>query len=247
MRMAIKRNTQPWGDSIDTIKHSKPLDEWYVDNKPLPYNFFKLPDTYSFDLDEMRKHVGNLLDKHQTISITKNRDGERFNRYRGLGFYSRPGSDSPLADHFTRRDELVGEVYPDDLHLNDNLPALIENDFTNPTTILDEYFTNVFSVFKSKVSKASLLDLRPLGWLGSHVDFPYYKTIRLHASISGNENAWYEVNGEKFQLPADGNWYFIDTGKYHSIWNDGRENRVTLNINLCITGDPMELALANLL
>jgi hypothetical protein len=247
MRMAIKRNTQPWGDSIDTIKHSKPLDEWYVNHKPLPYNFFKLPNAYSFDLNKMRNHVGNLLEQQQTISITKNKDGDKFNRYRGLGFYSRPGSNTPLEDHFTRRDELVGEVYPDELHLNSNLPLLIENDFTAPTSILDEYFTTVFSVFKSKVSKASLLDLRPLGWLGSHVDFPYYKTIRLHASVSGNENAWYEVNGEKFQLPADGNWYFIDTGKYHSIWNDGRENRVTLNINLCITGDPMELALANLL
>jgi hypothetical protein len=245
--MAIKRNIQPWGDSIDTIKHSKPLDAWYTDCKSLPYNFFKLPSTYSFDLDKMRRHVDNLLEQHQTISITKNKDGDKFNRYRGLGFYSRQGSDTPLEDHFIRRDELTGEVYPDDLHLNNNLPQLIENDFTNPTSILDDYFTEVFGVFKSKISKASLLDLRPLGWLGSHVDFPYYKTVRLHASISGNENAWYEVNGERFQLPADGNWYFIDTGKYHSIWNDGRENRVTLNINLCVTGDPMELALANLL
>ena len=245
--MAIKRKTQPWGDSIDTIKHSKPLDAWYTDCKSLPYNFFKLPSTYSFDLDKMRRHVDNLLEQHQTISITKNKDGDKFNRYRGLGFYSRQGSDTPLEDHFIRRDELTGEVYPDDLHLNNNLPQLIENDFTNPTSILDDYFTEVFGVFKSKISKASLLDLRPLGWLGSHVDFPYYKTVRLHASISGNENAWYEVNGERFQLPADGNWYFIDTGKYHSIWNDGRKNRVTLNINLCVTGDPMELALANLL
>ena len=195
----------------------------------------------------MRKHVGNLLEQQQTISITKNKDGEKFNRYRGLGFYSRPDSISPLEDHFTRRDELVGEVYPDELHLNNKLPSLIENDFTSPTSILDDYFNKVFSVFKSKVSKASLLDLRPLGWLGSHVDFPYYRTIRLHASISGNKNAWYEVNGEKFQLPADGSWYFIDTGKYHSIWNAGHENRVTLNINLCVTSDPMELALANLL
>ena len=245
--MVIKRNTQPWGDSIDTIKHSKPLDAWYTDCKSLPYNFFKLPSTYSFDLDKMRRHVDNLLEQHQTISITKNKDGDKFNRYRGLGFYSRQGSDTPLEDHFIRRDELTGEVYPDDLHLNNNLPQLIESDFTNPTSILDDYFTEVFGVFKSKISKASLLDLRPSGWLGSHVDFPYYRTIRLHASISGNKNAWYEVNGEKFQLPADGSWYFIDTGKYHSIWNDGHENRVTLNINLCVTGDPMELALANLL
>jgi len=243
--MVIKRNIQPWGDSIDTIKHSKPLDEWYTNYKKLPYNFFKLPDTYSFDLNEMRERVTTLLSNQNTISITKNKDGEKFNRYRGLGFYSRPNVNAPLEDHFTRRDEALGTVYPDDLHLKNQLPILIENDFTQPTNILDQYFNSVFGVFKSSISKASLLDLRPLGWLGAHVDFPYYKTIRLHASIFGNENAWYEVDGEKFQLPADGNWYFIDTGKYHSIWNNGPENRVTLNINLCVTDDPKMLALSN--
>jgi Aspartyl/Asparaginyl beta-hydroxylase len=243
--MAIKRNLQPWGDSIDTVKYSKPLDNWYTEHKELPYNFFKLPETYAFDLVEMREHVTALLNQQDTISITKNKSGDKFNRYRGLGFYSRADVDNPLEDHFTRRDESLGVVYPDDLHLNVQLPALIENDFTQPTGILDEYFNSVFGVFKSKISKASILDLRPLGWLGSHVDFPYYKTIRLHASIFGNENAWYEVCGEKFQLPADGNWYFIDTGKYHSIWNEGPENRVTLNINLCVSGDPQELAQSN--
>jgi hypothetical protein len=136
---------------------------------------------------------------------------------------------------------IANAIYSNIIH---GLPQLIENDFTNPTSILDDYFTEVFGVFKSTVSKASLLDLRPLGWLGSHVDFPYYKTVRLHASISGNENAWYEVNGERFQLPADGNWYFIDTGKYHSIWNNGPSSRITLNVNLTVEEDPKILALA---
>lgn len=245
--MAIKRNTQPWGDSIDTLKHNKPLDEWYSEHARLDYNYFKLPETYSFDITEMRNHVDSLLEKQQTISIRKNGNGDKFNRYRGLGFYSREDTENPLEDHFIRRDESLGVVYPDDLHLNNQLPLLIENDFTKPTTILDDYFSNVFSVFKSKISKASLLDLRPLGWLGSHVDFPYYKTIRLHAGIYGGEQAYYEVNGEKFTLPMDGNWYFIDTGKYHSIWNEGDKNRLTLNINLVIQGDPKLLAENNLL
>ena len=238
---------EPWGDSIDTTKHSKSLDEWYTNYPKLEYNVFKLPSQYDFDLKEMQQQVSLLLQEHDPISVSKNSHGEKFNRYKGLGFYARKDSSHPLEDHFLRRDKEIGIVYPDDLHLNNQLPELIENDFTETTDIMNEYFTKIFSVFRSKISKASLLDLRPLGWLGAHVDFPYYRTIRLHASISGNENAWYEVNGEKFQLPADGSWYFIDTGKYHSIWNDGRENRVTLNINLCITGDPMELALANLL
>jgi hypothetical protein len=188
-----------------------------------------------------------MLDEHQTISVTKNHAGERFSRYRGLGFYARPNSDSPLEDHFVRRDKELGVVYADDLHLNDRLPELIENDFTMPTIILDEHFKDVFSKFKSPVSKASLLELRSGGWLGSHVDFPYYRTIRLHASISGCENAYYQVDGETFQVPEDGNWYFIDTGKYHSVWNEGPSHRITLNINLIVKCDPMQLAQDNLL
>lgn len=232
-------------ESTDTLKYSLPLDEWYP-NGQLPYNHFKLPEQYSFNLEEMRAHVAQLSDT--TKSIQANANGRRFSKYRGLGFFARPDSNQPLEDHFTRRDTTYGQVYPDDLHLQNKLPDLYEDDFTQPTHLLDDYFTQVFSVFRSKVSKASLLELRAGGWLGSHVDFPYYKTIRLHASLSGCDNAWYEVNGEQFQLPADGNWYFIDTGKYHSVWNEGPSHRLTLNINLIVgPNDPLELALRGLL
>jgi hypothetical protein len=234
-----------WGDSIDTVKHSLPLTEWYPTG-PLAYNHFKLPEQYSFNLDEMRSHIAQL--DQTTKSIQANAAGRRFSKYRGLGFFARPDSEQPLEDHFTRRDTAHGQVYPDDLHLQNKLPDLYEDDFTEPTQILDDYFAQVFGVFKSKVSKASLLELRAGGWLGSHVDFPYYKTIRLHASISGCDNAWYEVNGERFQLPADGNWYFIDTGKYHAVWNEGPSHRLTLNVNLIVgPNDPLELALRGLL
>jgi hypothetical protein len=191
----------------------------------------------------MQEHVKNL----NTISIQANANGKRFSKYRGLGFFTRPSSESPLEDHFVRRDAEYGQVFPDDLHLQDRLPKLIEDDFTSPTSLLDAYFQSIFSVFKSTVNKASLLELRAGGWLGSHVDFPYYKTVRLHASISGCNNAWYEINGEQFQIPEDGNWYFIDTGKYHSVWNTGPEHRTTLNINLKVAGDPQDLALRSLL
>ncbi len=229
----------PWGDSIDTVKHSQSLDAWYKEHTRLPYNHFRLPSKYSFDLEEMRQHVQGL----QTISIQANANGRRFSRYRGLGFFARPDSESPLEDHFVRRETELGQVYPDDLHLNDQLPNLKEDDFTEPTDILNDYFCKVFSIFNSPISKASLLDLRSGGWLGSHVDFPYYKTIRLHASIKGCGNAWYEIDGERFQIPEDGHWYFIDTGKYHAIWNHGPEHRLTLNVNLVIGyHDPQQLA-----
>ncbi len=227
-----------WGDSIDTIKHSLPLDEWYSSHPKLPYNYFKLPARYSFDLSEMREHVESM----NTVSIQASSNGRRFSKYRGLGFFAREESDSPLEDHFVRRDEEYGQVFPDDLHLQDRLPKLYEDDFSKPTEILDSYFTKVFSVFNQPITKASVLELRAGGWLGSHVDFPYYKTIRLHASIRGCNNAWYEIEGERFQIPEDGHWYFIDTGKYHSIWNEGPAHRLTLNVNLRIGyNDPMQI------
>lgn len=232
-------------ESTDTLKYAKPLTEWYAEHPALSYNHFKLPSQYSFNIDEMREHVAKLTE--YTRSIQASSTGRKFSKYRGLGFFARPNSNTPLEDHFIRRDEEFGQVFPDDLHLQERLPKLYENDFTKPTEILDEYFTKIFSGFKSPINKASLLELRAGGWLGAHVDFPYYKTIRLHASISGCNNAWYEVNGERFQIPEDGNWYFIDTGKYHSVWNEGPEHRVTLNINLRVSQDPLSLALTGLL
>lgn len=232
-----------WGDSIDTIKHSKSLEDWYSKYPKLEYSVFRLPSYYSFDLKEMQDNIKQVLDGNDTISINRNKDGKKYNRYRGLGFLSRASADNPLYDHFTRRDVEHGEVYPDDLHLQDRLPELYEDDFTAPTKIYNEYFQKVFAVFKNKISKASILELKSKGYLGSHVDFPYYKNIRLHATVFGGENAWYEIAGQQFQIPQDGHWYFIDTGKYHSIWNDGPTDRLTINVNLAnIIADPKTLA-----
>jgi len=232
----------PWGDVIDTLKYNKPLDDWYKEHPRLDYNFFKLPEQYSFDLAKMQEHIRAIVQQQETISIDRNAQGKKYNRYKGLGFFARHDSDKPLEDHFLRRDTELGEVYPDDLHLNNKLPDLYENDFTKPTEIYNDYFKKVFSVFNSPISKASILELKNKGYLGSHVDFPYYKCIRLHATIQGGEGAWYEINGERFQIPADGNWYFIDTGKFHSIWNEGPEDRLTINVNLMVSGDPLDLA-----
>ena len=233
----------PWGDSIDTTKHSKDLTKWYSDYPKLEYVMFRLPSYYAFDLTEMQNSIMQVLAEQDTISLNRNKEGKKYNRYRGLGFLSRENALDPLYDHFTRRDTEHGEVYSDDLHLQDKLPELYESDFTAPTKIYNEYFQKVFAVFKNKISKASILELKSKGYLGSHVDFPYYKNIRLHATVFGGETAWYEIDGKRFQIPQDGHWYFIDTGQYHSIWNNGPTDRLTINVNLTdIMSDPKTLA-----
>ena len=70
---------EPWGDSIDTTKNSKSLDEWYIDYPKLDYNVFKLPSQYDFDLKEMQYQVATLLQEHDPISVSKNSQGEKFN------------------------------------------------------------------------------------------------------------------------------------------------------------------------
>lgn len=234
----------PWGDVVDTIKHSKSLSEWYNNEHPiLNYNSFRLPDYYSFDLKEMQAQISNILHVKDTIPSNRDKDGKKYSRYKGLGFFARKNSNNPLEDHFVRRDHELGEVHTTDLHLSNRLPDLYEDDFTSATSIYNDYFKQVFSKFKKRITKASLLELKSKGYLGSHVDFPYYKNIRLHATIFGGETSYYEIAGEKFQIPPDGHWYFIDTGKYHSIWNHGPGDRLTININLTdIMSDPKKLA-----
>lgn len=239
----VINNTTPWRDVIDTLKYSKSLNSWYNDFPILPYNVFKLPEHYSFDINEMREQINDIISNTSTFSVKRDNEGRRYSRYKGLGFFSRRDSENPLEDHFIRRDADLGEVYSDNLYMNDRLPDLYENDFTEKTSIYNDYFNTIFSKFKSSISKASILELKNKGFLASHVDFPYYKGIRLHATISGGEHAYYEIAGEKFQIPADGNWYFIDTGKYHSVWNEGPEDRITINVNLSgILSDPATLA-----
>lgn len=229
--------------ATDTIKHATDISEWYTEYPKLKYNFFKLPEYYSFDLEKIRLEVENVLLNYEPQFVKRNSAGKAYTKYAGLGFYSRKNSKNPLNDHFVRRDKMIGEVYPDNLHLQKTLPDLIEDDFTEETDILTPLFRSLFSKFKSNINKASLLLLKSKGFLGSHVDFPYYKTVRLHATIFESPGAWYEIDGEQIQIPADGNWYFIDTGKFHSVWNDGPVDRLTLNINLSsLNGDPLTLA-----
>ena len=67
-----------------------------------------------------------------------------------------------------------------------------------------------------------------------HVDFPYYQTIRVHSCLYTNPDVVWKVEDEQFQIPADGNFYWFDTGKYHSVVNNGNETRIVLSINLLV-------------
>lgn len=77
----------------------------------------------------------------------------------------------------------------------------------------------------------------PGGIIPPHIDFPYYKCIRVHAAITTNPDVVWEVEGDTFSIPADGNFYWFDTGRYHAVKNNGRSPRLVLSINILLYQD----------
>ena len=88
--------------------------------------------------------------------------------------------------------------------------------------------------FHSKKTKCRILNLKPRGVISPHVDFPYYQQIRVHAALYTNDDTWFEVEGVKFKIPADGHFYWFDVGRNHAVANNGKTDRITLSVNLSV-------------
>ena len=52
--------------------------------------------------------------------------------------------------------------------------------------------------------------------------------VRLHIPILTNPDAWMEIDGRRYHLPADGSGYLVNTSRMHRIGNDGTTNRTHL-------------------
>jgi hypothetical protein len=59
----------------------------------------------------------------------------------------------------------------------------------------------------------------------------------VHACIESNPDVVWEVEGEQFSIPCDGNFYWFDTGRYHAVKNNGLSPRVAFSINLSVYFD----------
>lgn len=224
------------GDPDVVARLYAPHTKWSA----LEQNFIQLPAYYSFDPEQARIEMEALKDKFGFEQVKVSRDKRKFT-YRGLGLTTRQGSDDPLYDSLN--------VYSDTEALLDinqiihstserNAPEdrklypIRERAFSVKTEACTPFFDQILSKFKSVYLKVRLLELKPGGVLTSHIDFPYYEGVRLHSVLTTNEDCWWEVGGERRQLPVDGNFYLMDVGKYHSVWNLGQTSRIVLSINL---------------
>lgn len=232
---------------INTVNHNNFYSDWYYPNTEfkLPKeNFVKLPDYYSFDLERVREQIRQIESNYGYKPFPVKKDGSKVRRtYQGIGLTARPDAADPLYDalHLYGND---GELDITNVFLNQGnkkdskqYATLSEKDFSEPTEVCSGYLAEVLSKFKSPLTKTRILNLKPKGIIAPHVDFPYYQQIRVHACIFSNDDTWWEVEGEKFQIPTDGNFYWFDTGKYHAVWNDGDTDRIDLSVNLSVYQD----------
>lgn len=220
--------------------------------KKINENVIQLPDVYSFDLEKARYEYKKVTEKFSLNPFEYVKNGVSLSRrsYRGLGLTHQPGAEDKLYDALA--------LYTNDKKLNiydtfklssekidgknRDFPILNETGFSEKTDACSPFFSEIIDKFKSTYTKVRFLSLSPGGLIPPHIDFPYYQGIRVHASIFTNPDVVWEIDGQQFQIPADGHFYWFDTGKYHAVKNYGKEDRVVLSVNLMVYFDRKGIA-----
>lgn len=217
------------------IYYTKPLvpsisDPWYAPNTAWPKEHLKvyqLPETYSFDLELVKKEVLEIV---KTFGTTVDQNAD----YSGLSLTAHSDYDNPLEEWHVKRspDNSINKLGDRRMYLNRTLPNTIETPYDIETEAMSDVIRQIVAKFKSKITKVSLVQLQPGGAIVPHLDFPYYNCVRLHASIVTNDQMWYDIENGRFQVPADGNFYFFNAGLHHGVINEGNTARINLNINV---------------
>ena len=205
---------------------------WYQPHTTWPMvdlKVYALPDYYSFDLAQVKNNLLELVDHFGTVS-DQNAD------YSGLSLTARNGIEDPLQDWHIKRlaNNSIDSAGHRGMYRNQTLPEFVETPYDIETEAMTPVVKAIASKFKSSITKISLVKLEAGGAIVPHVDFPYYRGIRLHASMVTNDRMWYDIEGERFQIPADGKFYFFNAGLHHGVVNEGNHARINLNINLLL-------------
>jgi hypothetical protein len=213
-----------------------PFTEW----KPQSVKWRQLPEYYSFDLEKLRADLTRVRGDYDFKPFVVSKKGKIRTTYQGISLTSRKESEDPEYDGlklFGYQDGKEVELDINDTFAkfgNDQTTELNEKIFSEPTQAYSGYFAEVVNKFHSIKTKCRILNLKPRGVISPHVDFPYYRQIRVHAALYTNDDTWFEVEGERFQIPADGNFYWFDVGRDHAVSNNGTTDRITLSVNLSV-------------
>lgn len=75
-----------------------------------------------------------------------------------------------------------------------------------------------------KTFRSRLLTIEPgFEMKAAHVDGDV--SVRIHIPLETNPDAWIEVEGTRYHLPADGSGYLVNTSLYHRVGNHGESDR----------------------
>lgn len=243
--MSLIENPATLGTNKDSGFNQKlysPTTNWPA----LEENFLTLPNKYDIDLDKALTELDHLFSQYPLrpfrVGSKSGRTRPRLS-YQGLGLSSRPQATDPIYDSLNlygpNNQQLdIFNTFANYSHKRPGaervLEVLDEKNFSELTDACTPYFKEIAQKFQSPYSKFRLLQLMPGGIIPPHIDFPYYECIRVHTVLKTNPDVIWEVNGEQKRIPADGKFYWFDTGKYHAVINNGDTPRLILSLNLLV-------------
>ena len=217
-----------------------PYTEWpYLEEK-----FLRLPQKYSFNLQELNQYLFPIMNKVGLKPLNPQDDRSSYaNGYFGMGFTYRPGAKDPHHDAFKVFNDQG--IFDGSATCKRTMKAVLdsqhihrfEKNFTEATEYLDGPLKELLSRFNSLITKVRIMELKPGEEVHNHFDYPYYENVRLHAILQTNDHVEWWLDGEKFTIPADGNLYWFDTGRLHRIVNNGDCSRIILSIHLSVYKD----------
>lgn len=84
------------------------------------------------------------------------------------------------------------------------------------------------------ILRANLVLLKALCSIARHVDKGDFlrSSHRIHIPIASNPECVFEVDGEYRHLPEGEMWEVDNTGKYHSVSNGGKTDRIHLIVDI---------------
>jgi hypothetical protein len=116
-------------------------------------------------------------------------------------------------------------------------PALNEHNYNFPTELYkNSYFEEIVNMFKSKAIRVRLTKLNGNSSITPHIDYDPSYAVRVLVPIISNDHVinkfWVRGEEKSYNLPANGDAYFLNTGFKHSVENNSDQDRICLMFSL---------------
>ena len=183
-------------------------------------------DFSDFQKQNIKFDIAKLKEAYNQIVQTKKfDDGGGVTHFGAISLTQIPGDPESIKGNKARgvywtKPDKSGKEVSRDVQINESEQSEFIKDYENT------YFKEVYDVLSSrfKLGRVRILLKEPRSTLSWHRD----PEPRLHIPIITNPGAHLVIDNRLKHLPADGNVWFTDTRKYHTVFNGGEENRIHL-------------------